>query len=431
MSINKDRPFTVTGFIVWGVCALFFLYEFLLRTIIGTFQHPIMYDLKLTSFKFSLISTSTYLLIYGAMQIPVGLITDRYGLKKSLFVGSMICSLSAIGFAYSHHFYPALFFRMLTGLGSSFGFICLLVAVYEWMPRRNIALLIGMSQFIGTMGPMIAAGPINALANASAITWRSVFLFLGVTGLALTGVILLLVKNSPKKQGNYLVLRRPERVKANIKQLFSRVPPWGIALFCAFVYFSIEFLSENDGKIFLHLKGFSSSFSSYMLTVAWLGYAIGCPLFGFLSDYFQRRKSIMVSSAMMAIAVITIIVFSKEKYSLITAFFFLGIAASGQSIGFAAMAEQFKAGYLAIGLALNNAMITTISSVNAPIIGFFIDSIKKGEHATLENYQTVFYSLIVIACLSLVLAIFFIKETFCKSAIDFTYLSKNLSRSLK
>ncbi|MCB1107325.1 MAG: hypothetical protein KDK76_04435 [Chlamydiia bacterium] len=53
--ISKDRSFTISGFVVWGICALYFLYEFLLRTIIGTFQHPIMYDLKLTSFKFSIL----------------------------------------------------------------------------------------------------------------------------------------------------------------------------------------------------------------------------------------------------------------------------------------------------------------------------------------------------------------------------------------
>ena len=110
MSIDGNQSYSVRGFVVWGVCAFFFLYEFLLRTVIGTFQHPIMYDLKLSSFKFSLLSTSTYLLIYGAMQIPVGFIVDRYGFKKSLFTGSIICSLSAIGFAYANHFYSALFF---------------------------------------------------------------------------------------------------------------------------------------------------------------------------------------------------------------------------------------------------------------------------------------------------------------------------------
>lgn len=423
MSINRDPSYTVTGFVVWGICAFFFLYEFLLRTVIGTFQHPIMYDLKLSSFKFSLISTSTYLLIYGLMQIPAGLIVDRFGLKKSLFIGSAVSSLSAIGFGYTHHFYSALFFRVFTGLGSSVGFICLLVAVYDWMPKRNIAFLIGLSQFIGTLGPMIAAGPINAIAQGSTLTWRNIFFILGLIGIFLTFMILLFVKNSSKKQGVYLILRRKERVRANIKQLFSRFQPWGIALFSASVYFAIEFLSENDGKIFVQLKGYSSNFSSYMLTLAWLGYAIGCPLLGFLSDSFQRRKKIMLSASIIAVVVIVTIVFSKEKHALIAAFFLLGIAASGQSVGFAAIAEQFKAGYLALGLGLNNAMITVIASINAPIVGFLIDSIKVTTHTTLRDYEIAFYSLIISSCSGLILVIFLLKETFCKSAVDFTYLN--------
>ena len=423
MSINNNRSFTVTGFTVWGICALFFLYEFLLRTIIGTFQHPIMYDLNLSPLKFSLLSTSTYLLIYGIMQIPVGLITDYYGLKKTLFTGAMICSLSAIGFAYSHNFSTALFFRILTGLGSSFGFICLLISVYECMPKRNTAFLIGISQFIGTIGPMIAAGPINSLTENSSINWRNIFLFLGLIGLSLALLIIIFVKSNPQKEGNYLILRKPEKLTTSIKQLFLRLSPWSIALFSASIYFSIEFLSENDGKIFLTLKEHSPKFSSYMITISWLGYAIGCPLLGFLSDYFERRKNIMLVSAIIGIASITTIVFSNEKSALINAFFLLGIAGSGQSVGFAMMAEHFKSKHVAIGLSLNNAAITILSAINAPIISFILDSIKTTEQPSLANYQSAFYALIILACLALILVIFSIKETFCKSAVDFTYLN--------
>ena len=112
-----------------------------------------------------------------------------------------------------------------------------------------------------------------------------------------------------------------------------------------------------------------------------------------------------------------------------SSFFLLGIAASGQSVGFAAIAEQCKTEYIAIGLGLNNTVITVVSSINAPIIGFAIDSIKTTKHATLENYQFAFCSLIAIACFSAVLAIFFIKETYCKSAVDYTYLNNDLYRS--
>ncbi len=127
--METNISFTVKGTFIWLICAAFFLYEFLLRTVIGTFQHPIMYDLELTTFQFAILSSTVYLFIYAVMQIPVGLLVDRIGLKKSLLIGASICALSSIGFGLSYGYTTAIFFRFLTGLGSSFGFICLLISV--------------------------------------------------------------------------------------------------------------------------------------------------------------------------------------------------------------------------------------------------------------------------------------------------------------
>ena len=52
----QDNTLQLKGFIVWGVCALFFLYEFFLRTVMGSYQAAIMQDLHLTSFEFSIFS---------------------------------------------------------------------------------------------------------------------------------------------------------------------------------------------------------------------------------------------------------------------------------------------------------------------------------------------------------------------------------------
>ncbi|MEM7175440.1 MAG: MFS transporter [Chlamydiota bacterium] len=395
--------------IIWGLCALFFLYEFLLRTALGTFQQPIMADLNLSSVKFSILSTSSYLLISGLMQIPVGLIIDRYGLKKSLLIGAVVCALSAIGMAYSTTFIAALTARLLTGLGAAFGFICLLIAVYDWLPIRNKALWIGLSQFIGTIGPMLAAGPLNTTANHGLVGWRLIFFALGMIGIALAGVIFLVVKNPPKKRAISTSSHQLESFKSIICELFSRFQPWAIALFSGFLYFSIGYLSENETKIFLSLKGFSSNFSSYMITIAWLGYAIGCPLLGFLADYVQSKKSLMTIASCCCILASVAIVFATRQPQLLGAFFLLGIGASSQSIGFAAMAEEVKPNHLAVGLSLNNGIIALTAAVSAPLIGSLIDFSKQGSNTTLSNYYFAFSFFIAMTCIPLVLALFVFK----------------------
>ncbi|MFO8702451.1 hypothetical protein SC603_10180 [Legionella pneumophila serogroup 2] len=69
--MNVENKISLKGLSVWSICAIFFMYEFLLRTVVGTFQTQLMSDLNLTPMTFSLLSSTGYLVIYGVMQIPV------------------------------------------------------------------------------------------------------------------------------------------------------------------------------------------------------------------------------------------------------------------------------------------------------------------------------------------------------------------------
>lgn len=423
----KENSFSVKGFVVWFICALFFMYEFLLRTVIGTYQHQIMSDLHLSFFQFSLLSTTIFLLVYGLMQIPAGLLVDNFGLKKVMFVASLVCALACIGFAFSYRFEFALLNRLLMGFGASFGFICLLISVTNWMPHKYRAIFIGLSQFIGTVGPMGAAGPLAKISSTGGFTWNDIFLTLGVIGLVISALILFFVENNHQISGKFIVLAKPEKVFVRLKRLFFRSQPWMIAIYTACVYFSVEYLSENEGRIFLSLKGINHQVASNMLTLSWLGFAIACPLLGYLSDKFERRLPTMKFAALLALIGICLMVFSFDVFLLQCGFFLLGFGAGGQSIGCTLTSEQFSEHFVAVGFGLNNAVLMTLSAVNAPVIGVILDFVQKGAHLTVGEYISVFYILVGIGAISLVTALFFIKETYCKSAVDFTYLDPKVS----
>jgi MFS family permease len=419
----KETPFTIKGFVVWSVCVLFFLYEFFLRVSLGSFQHPLMNDLHLSAFEYSLLSSTLFFVIYGIMQIPVGLLIDKIGLKKSLVIASIICALSTFAFAYSSTLEFAIASRIFMGFGASFGFLCMLVSVNDWMPHRHNALFIGLSQFIGTMGPMFGAGPLESFTTSAHIPWQWVFKVLGFIGLIIFLLIVVFVEDRHEQSEKYSILRRPERTKRSVLKLFSRAQAWYIGLFTASVYLIIEYLTENEGRVFIGLKGFSENFASYMITLAWFGYALGCPLLGFLSDYTERRKPVLVASALMSVTSMLLIIFSNTKYSLMTGFFLLGVSASGQSVGFAIISEQFKKQFIGIGLALNNTMIMVLSAINAPLIGWIIDRSRNEVSFGLHTYKMAFLILLFIAMISVIFSFFFIKETFCKSAVDFNVLN--------
>lgn len=412
----KTRRYLMTakGLVIWFICALFFLYEFFLRTVLGIIQEPLTQELNLSAVQFAMISSTSYQVIYGLMQLPVGIIADRFELKKTLMGATLICSLATLGFAFAQGYTSALCYRFLMGLGSSFGFVCLLLAVYDWLPRKNIAFFIGLSQFIGTMGPILAAGPLNSFLITHSSSWRGLFLILAVIGASLFGLVVYFVEQNPSQDEAFFTSPRPSSILINIRRLLRQKQVWYISLYSALVYFSLEYLSENEGISFLVNKGYSSAFSAYLISIAWMGYALGCPLLGYLSDKSQQRKPIMVFSIFCVLLSLGAIIYLPLTQTLLSGCFFIfGMGASGQSIGFAIISEYCQASYLTIGLAFNNSLIMFYSAFSAPFIGYLLEH-KPAHIDPMVHYQKSFFVLIALVLFGLVFSLFFIKETFCK-----------------
>lgn len=424
----SDTGLTAQGVLVWFICAFFFMYEFLLRTVLGTFQFPIMADLHLSAVQFAIMSSTVYQIVYGLMQLPVGVIAEKIGLKKTLLLAAVICTVANLGFSLTQQFELALFFRILMGLGSSFGFICLLLAVYNWLPGKRFAFFVGVSQFIGTMGPMLAAGPLNALSEHHILGWRGLFLSLAVVGGFIAILIFCFVSQNNKTANNFLVLSRPSSLFTNLRLLMRQKQVWLIGIFSSSVYFSLEYLSENEGTAFLISKGFSSVFSSYLITIAWLGYAIGCPFIGYYSDKLKHRKKIMCFSAcLVLISLISLIYLPLNKLLILIGFFLLGCGASGQSIGFAIIKEYCLESYLTVGLAFNNTMIMIFGAINAPLLGFMLDYSSDSSSYTLVDYQVNFIVMVAFVLVGVLISGVFIKETFCKQVHENTVLNPTSS----
>ena len=115
-------------------------------------------------------------------------------------------------------------------------------------------------------------------------------------------------------------------------------------------------------------------------------------------------------------------VFFINKYLLILGIFFIGFGASGISIGFVLMAENISSRYTAVALGFNNAFITAFSSILTPVLGYFLELKSVNDKISLADYTSVFGSLLIFVAFSIILAIFFIKESFAKSRTELTIL---------
>lgn len=418
----SNNQISTKGIIVWLICSLFFMYECLLRTVCGTFQAGLTTDLHLNAVTFALLSSTAYCFIFGPMQIPVGILIDKFGVKKTLFSAALICSLATFGFSTVHSYHAAIGYRVFMGLGSSFGFVCLLVSIYDWMPRHQIATFIGISQFIGTLGPMVAAGPLADISISAGINYRDVFLYISLAGFLIAFLVLIFVQKNRRSTGEGIVLTPSKAVMKSLTALLKEKQVWYIAIYSACVYFCLEYFSENECVSLLMAKGFDAGFASYMITVSWLSYAFGCAILGFVSDRIKRRKSIMVISAFCClIALSGIIYISLNAWLTILCFVFLGVGASGQNIGFVIMAEQCKENSIPIGLGFNNAMIVLFNAILPPILGLILTHLGQF-YSPIYTYEYTYLIIVTLALISIFISSYLIKETFCKSTRESTQL---------
>ncbi len=422
----KDNKITMLGLAIWLLAALFFLYEFFLRTFVGSVAQQIMHDLSLNAEKFSLIG-SAYYLAYGAMQMPVGILVDRFGVKRILIFATLVCGAATFWFAHSMSFLSAFSSRLLMGFGSSFAFIALLVIAVNWFPKRFFGFFSGMSQFIGTMGPLLAGGPLIILMQATHVDWRTSLSYIALFGVVLAILILFVMRNKPRgAQNNTIYLTHEKPLLTRLKQLFKNPQAWVIALYSGGNYFSMALLGAIWGTQYLQVRGLTQAHAASIISLMWLGYAVGCPLAGVTSDLLKRRKVVLIACAVFGVLASSLITYVQLNLVLYCVVFFcLGLAASGQNVGFAAIAEHVGVDIRATALGMNNGMMEVFSASFPIIVGVLINQASHGDskHLVASDFYVAFSVMPIAFTIALVLAIFFIKETYAKPQKEIIRLS--------
>lgn len=413
-----QSPISLSGIMIWGIAAVFFLYEFFLRTFLGSLAHQVLPDLRLNAETFALVG-SVYYVAYALMQIPVGVLADKFGVKGIMLFAALVCVISTFWFAAASGFFSAFFSRLFMGFGSSFAFVCLLVVVVTWFPKKYFGFFAGISQFIGTLGPVLAAGPLVALVAQQA-SWRAALEEVGIAGTVLVVLILFFVKNKPRDHERTLIFLRKEEPLANLLlRLVRNRQVWCVAIYSATVYNAIALLGAIWGTEYLQARGLSQKIAADIISLAWLGYAFGCPIIGALSDIAKRRKPALLACSMIGLCAsigISYGALDSVHWAYGVLFFVLGFAASGQNIGFATIVEQVDFGMRATAIGLNNAAILLFGSVTPPLVSYFI-YLSAGTHPTQlepENFGVAFAVMPLFYLIATLIAGFLVKETYCK-----------------
>jgi sugar phosphate permease len=281
--------------------------------------------------------TMLQLIVYAAMQIPVGLMVDRFGSRSVLLCGTVLITLGQAGFALADGYAAALVARVFVGMGDAMTFICVLRLVSSWFPARRIPLMTQLTGTLGQLGAILAAVPMTwALSH---LGWTKAYLVAASLGVLLALAVLLVLHDSPTQRH----LRGPAlsltAVRASLAASWAH-PGTRLGFWMHFTtQFSSTALSLLWGYPFF-VKGElqSPETAGLLLTLMVLAVMGAGPTLGWLVGNHPWHRSTMVLTIVSAIVVVWTVVLSWPGHAptwlLVVLVVVVGIGGPASMIGF-------------------------------------------------------------------------------------------------
>ncbi|NPD05066.1 MFS transporter [Nocardioides sp. zg-1308] len=149
--------------------------------------------------------TVLQLVVYAGMQVPVGVLLDRFGSRAMLLSGLVLMTLGQLSFAFAESFPTAVAARAAVGAGDAMIFISVIRLVTVWFLVRQGPMVTQVTGLSGQLGAIAAAGPLAYLLHE--LGWTRAFALTSSIGLVLLVVVALLVKDSPYRRDDVVAIK--------------------------------------------------------------------------------------------------------------------------------------------------------------------------------------------------------------------------------
>ncbi|WP_419421065.1 MFS transporter [Legionella sp. D16C41] len=406
----------LNAYIIFILSATFYLYEFVLQVAPSVMADSMMKTFKVGAAGFGIVS-AFYFYAYAPMQLPAGLLFDRYGPRKLMTGALILCAIGSFFFASTDTLFTAALGRFLIGIGSAFSFIGVLVLVSRWFPPQQFALLAGIAQLMSSVGAMFGEMPLASLIQA--IGWRQASFVLALIGLALALLIWLVIRDYPEKHRQIIAKRHVREEWQRLIQVCGRAYTWIVGAYSCAIWTPIAVFAALWGVPYLQQKFHITILAaSGLCSMIWLGIGVGSPLLGWLSDRIYSRRIALITSALLGLLATILLLYVPNiginwMYLIL---FVLGLGAGGQTVSFAVVKDNNPPELVGTASGFNNLSVLIGGAVFQPLVGIFLHNSGQWQQNEIPVYSLISYNkaLLVMPCcffISFIIAAFILKES--------------------
>lgn len=416
-NLSETKSSKVNPYIIFLLSASFYLYEYILQVAPSVMADSMMQTFRVTAAGFGVVS-AFYFYAYAPMQLPAGVLFDRYGPRRLMTVALLLCALGSFFFASTNQLATAALGRFLIGIGSAFSFIGVLVLVSRWFKPSQFALLAGITQLMSSIGAIFGQMPLAKLIES--VGWRNASFILSAVGVGLAWLMWHVVRDYPYEPTTIPPKRQLVEEWRRLHSVCKRAHTWVTGIYACTIWTPIAVFGALWGVAYLQQKfNISVVEASGLCMMIWLGIGIGSPLLGWVSDLFNSRRLALAISSLLGLAASIMLMYVPEISisSMYIVLFVFGLGAGGQTVSFAVVKDNNPPELVGTASGFNNLAVLIGGAVFQPLVGVFLNHSNDWvmvSGVTIYTIESFNHALIVVpACflISFLIVIFGLKET--------------------
>lgn len=426
MKKNELSP-SLRAWIIWLLSATFMFYKYALEVSPSVMTSTLMSAFNISGSALGNLA-ACYFYAYLLLQIPAGILIDKFGPRKVTTIAIALCALGSWFFSASDTLLQAGVSRFLTGAGAAFAAVNCLKLIGNWFPFRQFAFMAGLMMTVAMLGAVGGQAPLAHFIET--VHWREAMKIIGIAGLVLAVIFFFIVKDrSPEHKREKNIT--PVRISflESLRQIFANPQAWWLSIYSGFAFAPVMVFGGLWGVSFMtEAYNLSSTLSAQAVSLIFIGFAVGAPFFGWLSDKLGRRKGVMIWGTLLALLSISAVIYLPVDFTytlLLILLFLFGFFISSFLLCFTMICEINAPILAATAIGFMNAFDALFGAFSDPLTGKFLDMgwdgklVEGARVFSVYSYKLAFITLpayLIIALFVLVR----VKETYCKPATPST-----------
>lgn len=375
--------------LIISASAFFLFYKYILQVSPSVMTNELMRAFNITGAGLGNLA-ACYFYTFLLMQIPVGILLDRYSPRHLTSIAIGLCALGAVSFAYATSLIVAEFSRALIGFGAAFATVSYMKMATIWFPPQRFSFVAGLLATAAMLGAVGGEAPLSLLV--SHVGWQHALLICASVGGVLTILFWLLVRD----ESPYLPPIKTKRALndngflSGLFTVLKNPQNWLLSLYSGLAFAPTDVFAGLWGVPFLmQYYHVSRTAAAAAASCAFIGLAIGAPLLGWLSDRLGKRRTIMYWGTALSFVALTLVIYLPPLpfVWLGLLLFLFGFGTSSFMLGFVVGKEINLLVLAATVIAVINTSDALWGAISEPLIGKFLD---LGWDGTLVNKARIF-----------------------------------------